>query len=173
MSGHRRSEIYERLFCLSSQSYSFSHVREGKKRLSQTQQPTFHPSDPPHTLIQELLNPINLLNICLWVLTLLKLYSTCLPSHNKYGLIYKGMLGLSRLRQLYSVEVAHAESARKNTFFQREQFICGPLEGWGKGCWEGQSYCPPTDPGTYSWKLNKRKRIHFGVWDPPPGLLAN
>ena len=39
-----------------------------------------------------------------------------LPSHCKYGLIYKGMLGLSCLRQLYSIEVARAEAARKNTF---------------------------------------------------------
>lgn len=52
-----------------------------------------------------------------------------LPSHNKYGLIYKGMLDLSCLRQLYSNEVACAEAARKNTFLRREQFICGPLEG--------------------------------------------
>lgn len=112
-----------------------------------------------------------ILNICLWMLV--KLYRACLPSHNKYWLIYKGMLGLSYIRQLYSIEVARGEAARKNTFLQREQFICAPLGGRGKGCWGGQFYCPPTDPGTYSWKLNKRKRIHFGVWDPPPGSLAN
>ncbi len=60
------------------------------------------------------------------------------------------MFGLSFLRQLYFNEVALAEAARKNTFFQREQFICGSLKGKGKGCWGGQSYCPPTDPGKYS-----------------------
>lgn len=39
------------------------------------------------------------------------------------------MLGLSCLRQLYSIKVAGAVAARKNTFPQREQFICGPLGG--------------------------------------------
>lgn len=35
------------------------------KNLSQTKPPTFQPPDPLHTLNQELLNPINLLNIWL------------------------------------------------------------------------------------------------------------
>lgn len=31
MSGYSRREIYDQLFCLSSQSFSFSHVKERKK----------------------------------------------------------------------------------------------------------------------------------------------
>lgn len=86
---------------LHSLSHSVMLKRERKKTLSQSQQPTFQPPDPPHTLIQEPLNPINPLHICLWVRILLKL----LQSLDKYGLIYKCMLGLSRFRQLYSKQL--------------------------------------------------------------------
>lgn len=42
-----------------------SYYRGKREREKCSQQPTLEPSDPPRTLIQELLNPINLLYICL------------------------------------------------------------------------------------------------------------
>lgn len=95
-----------------------------------------------------------------------------MPSYNDYGLINKGMLDLSCTRQLYSIEVDRAQAARKNTFLWREQFICGSLGGWGKGCWGGQSYCPPTNPGIVMKVKRERKGIYF-KGDLPPGSLAN
>lgn len=117
--------------------------------------------DPLHTLIQEPLNTINPLHICLWAWTRLSLPL----SHDICGLIYKCTLAAS-------AALLQTLAARKNNFPSAGTIHLWP--SWGMELRVlARSVLTAHRLTLAHIHVSQTKELHIHFWDLPPRLLAN
>lgn len=162
MSGYSHRKINDQPLCLSSHSYSFSWSwRNESSHFTESAVKTSDLSGPLHTLIQEPLNTINPLQICLWAWTRLSLPL----SHDICGLIYKCALAAS-------ADLLQTLAARKNNFPS-----AGTIHLWPS--WVMEMRVLARSVLIVHWltlahiHVSQTKELHIHFWALPPRLLTN